>query len=139
MKFRVFDTQEKVMIDWVTIFQRAFNNGDKSILYDIFIDPNRFKILHFTGRMDKDGNDIYDGDILKGFPHATVSVFFDDYAAAFCTLHKTWQEYCNGEMREQEHTNLLCTDLDDCGDSWVVVGNIYQNEKLILNELNLEP
>jgi uncharacterized phage protein (TIGR01671 family) len=78
--------------------------------------------LQYTGLKDKNGVEIYDGDVLSGFPHGTVAVKWDnDYGCFTCYDKKT--DY-----------GLFGSELDNCKDSWEVIGNIYEKPKL-LNEM----
>lgn len=85
----------------------------------------RFKIMQFTGLYDKNGREIYEGDIIIQFydEYDRQVVKYDVDRAGFypfasgdgcgCCEHYTWWP-----------------------DSCVVIGNIYQNPELLLEGAN---
>jgi len=91
----------------------------------------RFVIVPFTSYIDEDGNDIYEGDIVGGYPHGTVQVRWCKEYACFEAYWKDEEEDKNGESVEVWRTSLFANELDNCKDAWVVLGSIYEHSKLI--------
>lgn len=82
----------------------------------------------FTGLQTKSKKDIYESDILGGYPHGTVQVKWNDEWGCF-EAHSTEWNYDteDGEPQEVENGSLLANDLKDCFDEWDVLGNIQPN------------
>ena len=120
IKFRAWDVYGKKMYE---IEELSFNGdeidgllkNDDSIgrVYfniDCIVDGENeyFILMQFTGKQDKDGNDIYEGDILKS--HA---VRYDENECQFI---------CDNIFSYLEHESW---------EKYKVIGNIYQNPELL--------
>lgn len=82
----------------------------------ILIDPNDCEIMQFTGKKDKNGKEIYEGDILKADKWSfNWIVQFDKLKARFnCIINK---EGSNNDFIPENHVEII--------------GNIYENENLL--------
>ena len=146
IKFRAFDKRFSVMLNDIMPYQPSivlsdvtFNNcyGDKADdRSEIGVDDGgpehycitdeQIEIMQFTGLKDKNGVEIYEGDIIQIFsfenPYRIASVVFDEYSAMwkvlpiegqFIDIGYFW--YCiNSEHRSSE-----------------VIGNIHQHPELL--------
>ena len=128
--------KDKQMLDWLLLCQSAFNNGNCHLMYDVFTSPQLsdcgYELLQFTGLIDKNGKDIYRGNIVSmrfyhfnspskrpkiSFVTVNLPIIFekgifkpDDYQQRFtdyCTTYNNWYDQCE------------------------VIGNIYENPELI--------
>lgn len=137
IKFRVWDVGLKEMIpvydiqfhDPVTRHIDGISQKPKTTQPTIINKRTTWRQVHeedavlmqFTGLTDKTGKDIYEGDVVGGYPHATVQVVWDEEWAQFACL----------DADEAQHYGLFANSLDGCKDSWEVIGNIYENPELI--------
>jgi hypothetical protein len=99
IKFRAWDTEEKRFVEWDELrdtneFQMGLDNDPIVILEQ------------FTGLLDKNGKEIYEGDIVNG------------YVVWYCDKTLMWS------LPRRDDESLL--------DSYEIIGNIHENpEKLI--------
>jgi uncharacterized phage protein (TIGR01671 family) len=91
-------------------------------------------VMQYIGLRDKNGREIYDGDILGGYPHGTAVVEWDTkyacWAAAWMDHNPTWDGEDDSTMMIRA-TALLSNELDDCKDAWEVIGNVHEHPELI--------
>jgi uncharacterized phage protein (TIGR01671 family) len=137
IKFRAWDTHRHEFLSGGEVFI-AIQSGKhpQNVIYlDIIKDPNKYKdrflLQQYTGLKDKNGKEIYEGDILH------FAVF--DYNGAD-TQHKgviKWQgtRFAIWHDNEQEYYGSDgAFDLDwvsSQDDELEIIGNIYENSKLL--------
>jgi uncharacterized phage protein (TIGR01671 family) len=140
IKFRCWDKITTTMVDAKTI--EFDNNGLNKftgknylteISYRIRKDDNihyqnryksEFELMQYTGLNDKNGKEIYEGDILQPKNNAKefYEVVFHD--AGFKRKYTFTQKYEGKSWIEIRYFEIF-------GTSHVVVGNIYENPELI--------
>lgn len=141
IKFRAWDTKNNKFLEMVPMWERMLDNPDcdvsepdSSDLFDLCFfypkDPlgwthkNRIIYQQFTGMKDREGKEIYDGDILcenhdEGSGEANLGRVF--FAAGTFMI--------DGDGPLYEHTY---SESPDILEDYKVVGNIFQDQDLIV-------
>ena len=124
IKFRVWDTENKEMLRVQELdFEDTFYGGRLSIRteqYNDYFDIEDMILMQYTGLHDKNGKEIYEGDIVKSF--------FVDTDEAGNEIYKYY-------IIEDKYDEVLCEYNIDKFMNLEVIGNIYDNKEL-LNETN---
>ena len=123
MKFRVWDRKYNRM-------SQPFRLGkDSNIVFNsrcicgVEITGNDFIYLQFTGLKDKNGQEIFEGDIIKGLFYDSLS---KTYKTTICYVAWDISGYWTYKG-EQDFIGGYLTDLKDVE----VIGNMYENPELI--------
>ena len=134
-KFRVWNKtdNEYINLEKTEYLISLDDNGDiKTFIQDLnddgniylYSDQNNFVIEQFTGIQDKNGKDIYEGDIVTwGYANCAVEFGELDITSEDCI-----ERYMYG--RKTGKSNIDCAD-DSIDNKCEVIGNIHQNKELI--------
>ena len=96
----------------------------------------RETVGQFTGLTDKNGNEIYEGDILRGDKYPFNCDGVDNYFAEIvwsddvCGFYRITIKNPNSTVRGTSHGNWEQLDIDDIK-SFEVIGNIHDNPELL--------
>ena len=78
--------------------------------------PQEFELMQYTGLKDKNGKEIYEGDVIDGVEFVATNLFHNNLGLVDIPLKEQWIE--------------ISTDLE----RREVVGNIYENPELLKDE-----
>ena len=129
IKFRAWDKKLKVML-----IPFAIEFDSKRITFD-GLDYHQlcdFELIQFTGLKDKNGKEIYEGDILESTNRAkgeniNVEIAYNDKMGGYCIVDG-WH-WKRGSSKESRTADMLSGWLDIM--KFKVVGNIYDNPGLL--------
>jgi uncharacterized phage protein (TIGR01671 family) len=110
IKFRAWDKDDLCMRDWDNLLSHVYAKDKNTIFND-----SDYEVMQFTGLHDKNGKEIYEGDIVKHFNGVQVVEWSEDSAS--------FQMNLNDNVLDQE----VSFDSQDVE----VIGNIYENPELV--------
>nr|DAR68562.1 MAG TPA: YopX protein [Caudoviricetes sp.] len=128
-KFRAWMKSLKWMCDVTNIsFDSKFvdicQQGDTERYTEMSVEFDEVKLMQSTGLVDKNGKEIFEGDVVQ----------FEDCSEAsdFLYINTGIIEWCQGGFHVTNRDSVLMEDLLD-GDSLdvTIIGNIYENKELL--------
>ena len=125
IKFRAWNSIDKVYVDWSTMMQTAFNRGEMHLLYTMFHNRH-YELEQLTGLKDKNGADIYCGDLLA-WPENSAYVFKVEFKLG-CYVARC---YHKGELSGVDYLNPTLIKRKNAKCPLEVIGNIHQHRELL--------
>jgi len=128
IKFRAWCKIEKKWIQGFNLvnYHSYFNNGlNQSIYrYNSVWEDGEFELIQYIGLKDKNGKEIYEGDIvyMKSIPKLSIGAIEFNDSSFMCKNPKD-------NLRLYE---VFCCDFDLS--EIEIIGNIYENSELLKND-----
>ncbi len=120
IKFRVWDVENKEMLKVQELdFEPTFYDGRIAIRpdkYNDYFDTEDMILMQYTGLHDKNGKEIYEGDIVN-YENMTGKIIFLNASFIMSDFEET-EEWELGVINEEIE----------------VIGNIYENSELLEGE-----
>jgi len=107
IKFRAWDSKLKV---WMTFPKTMFNENTEPILR-LSVEDKDVHLMQYTGLKDKNGKEIWEGDIVKTHDGRIVEMKFGRHEFNYIGFYLN-DEYCSN-MGMAWH--------------WEIIGNIHEN------------
>jgi hypothetical protein len=114
IKFRHWDEEEKYMTSWEEI--RILPGED--LLFEVFKEP-RGILMQYTGLKDKNGKEIYEGDIVQRYWYANNDLKKKPLTYPYHLVK--WNDL---------KLEFNISDSRGSGNYYKIVGNIYENPEL---------
>lgn len=118
-KFRVWLKEEKRMTD---VHEMSFIDGEVYLISDVtgFYAYEEFKLMQSTGNKDKNGREIFEGDVLKTSDGELAKVVWNKELAC-------WEAEFLSEIVDLSEVADVKSNRSDCE----IVGNIYENPEFL--------
>lgn len=131
IKFKIWDKELKCFLDGDTHFCNEISfvidewtrsNWTPACFMVDESSSDRYVLLQYTGLKDKNGKEVYDGDIIINKPVELPKHLHIEGVVQW-GLYQFWVE----DLKMEE---VIC-DLDECDHGLEVIGNIYENKDLL--------
>ncbi len=124
IKFRAWHKKAKKMVDWkelVTnwLLQNILRDGDENI-----------ELMQYTGLKDKNGKEVYEGDILKSEYRGIGRIRWGRYV----TENEHNEDVLTYMFISKEEIRAYAFD-PQTAESYEVIGNIYEDSNLLKEAL----
>lgn len=136
IKFRVWDR-------WLNKMAYSFDipsdytekNGELDLLNMFQSLSRRYIFMQYTGLKDKNGKEIYEGDIVR---HVGEFCRNNVYSGVVGFESGYWKIKWFGNIKHQWRNDLNFFDSENLDNLIAITGNIYENQELLESEANNE-
>lgn len=126
IKFRVWDTYNKEMLELKELNYEYGEPAIRTTMYSNYFGPSDMILMQYVGLKDKNGKEIYEGDI--------VQILGGEYEQGFYE----WDEKVQIKDLIYDGFNLMMT-ISQIGNQAIeIIGNIYENPELLKGVDNIE-
>ena len=116
IKFRIYNPRDNKIHYDITGFEFDCNGNMTGIFIDgVFFSKEEIELMQYTGLKDKNGKEIYEGDIIKSY-------YYID------TPNGEQERYHQKEIKFDE---ISCEYNINAFENLEVIGNIYENPELL--------
>mgnify|MGYP001596598332 CR=1 FL=1 len=117
IKFRAWNEETKKIFNW------SFT--EQGIYPQDFFNNDKYKVMQFTGLLDKNGKEIYEGDIVKTTMHYSDDFGEDVGEAEEKIIVVKWK---NDEGRQFSGFDFFPSDNIN---NLEIIGNVWENPELL--------
>ena len=133
LKFRAWDVESKHMVSWEEIEEEWLAEGYS----DAIMRGDHYIPLQYTGLKDKNGVEIYEGDVLKSIRYNWKCIGHPKHKTDLVDIYEvSWSDnYCAFRCKSKHSRGyLIFNDARADKNEIEVIGNVFQNKEL-LNEV----
>lgn len=135
IKFRAWDSENRQMLDVQELnFEDCFYGGEmqiKTTMYNDYFDYREMPLMQYTGLKDKNGVEIYEGDIVKIHKHSYYHGFKQEEIGEIKFIDGAFGFYREKSKNEYYFNNLATENAYGELEYYEVIGNIYDNPELL--------